>query len=227
MRTWGRIATVCCALCAAPAGVYGQSLADYDYENLTFRGIGFDYGYIRPSRVEPAQLWSVRLDLGYLGPAIRISPSISYWSSRLRTTELDRFADRLNRLPALQEQGVELRAADLGLIDWSDLSISVDAHLVWTIPLDIITFIGAGASLHALNGRGEMVDNTFVEDLLDSTTAGIAVLGGFEIQPHPRLRLYGEGRYTLASDVRYPGLRIGTALMLPTRDRTHPPRGGR
>jgi hypothetical protein len=33
----------------------------------------------------------------------------------------------------------------------------------------------------------------------------------------PQLRVYGELRYTLASDVRYPGVRVGAALMLPPR----------
>jgi hypothetical protein len=30
-------------------------------------------------------------------------------------------------------------------------------------------------------------------------------------------RLYGEARYTLLSDVRYPGVRVGGSYMLPTR----------
>lgn len=207
-----------CALCLVPAAADGQTLADYDYENLTFRGIGVDWGYIWPSKVEPTATYSVRLDLGYLGPAVRIAPSISYWSSRLRTRELDRLADRLNRLPPLEEQQIEITAGDLGTIHWSDLALSLDAHVVWTAPLDVITFVGAGASLHALNGRGDVIDDTFIEDLLDSTSAGIAFMGGFEMQAMPRLRLYAEARYTLVSDVRYPGLRLGASLMLPARD---------
>jgi hypothetical protein len=200
-----------------PATARGQGLADYDYENLTFRGVGVDYGYIWPDKVEPTTMLSLRLDLGYLGPLVRIVPTMSYWSSTFRTVELDRLADRLSQLPALQEQGVTLTAADLGRIDWSDLALGIDAHLVWTAPLDIITFVGAGLAVHALNGRGPAIDDTFVEDLLDSTTAGIAVLAGFEVQPVPILRFYGEARYTLVSDVRYPALRLGAALMLPPR----------
>ena len=216
MRPLARLLTACALLLPA-AHVHGQELADYDYENLTFRGIGFDYGYIWPTKVEAAPMYSIRLDLGFLGPAVRISPSLSYWSSEFRTTELDRLADRLSNLPPLQEQGVVISAADLGMVEWSDLTMSIDAHVVWTAPLDIITFIGVGGSLHALNGRGDAIAETFVEDLLDSTTAGVAVLAGAEFQPIPRLRLYGEARYTLVSDVRYPGLRLGAALMLPPR----------
>ncbi|MGH7465060.1 MAG: hypothetical protein ACREK1_07785, partial [Longimicrobiales bacterium] len=94
-----------CILLLSAGSVYAQELADYDYEHLTFRGIGFDYGYIWPSKVEATPIYSVRLDLGFLGPAVRIAPAISYWSSEFRAAELDRLADRLNNLPPLQEQG--------------------------------------------------------------------------------------------------------------------------
>lgn len=194
-----------------------QTLADYDYENLTFRGVGIDYGYIWPTRVEPTSSYTIKLDLGFLGPGIRISPSLSYWSSPFRATEVERLAEQINRLPTLQDQNVVVTADDLGTITWSDLTVGFDAHLLWTTPVGIFTYVGAGAAVHALNGQGAFIENTFVEDLLDSTAAGFALMGGVEGQVLPRLRLYGEARYTIVSDVRYPGLRIGGALMLPPR----------
>jgi hypothetical protein len=208
-------------------GAHAQELADYDYENLTFRGIGFDYGYIWPSKVQPAPMYSMRLDLGFLGPAVRISPSISYWSSKFRTSQLDMLADRLEALPPLIDRGVEISAADLGEIRWSDFVISLDAHVVWTAPLNVITYLGAGAAVHALNGRGDAIDDTFVEDLLDSTAAGFNVIAGAELQPFERMRIYGEGRYSIGSDIRYPALRIGASLMLPSRSPTTTPQGER
>jgi hypothetical protein len=42
-------------------------------------------------------------------------------------------------------------------------------------------------------------------------------MAGMEFQVAPRLRLYGEARYTLVTDIRYPGVRLGGSLMLPTR----------
>jgi hypothetical protein len=210
-----------------PTRAAAQDLANYDYENLTFRGIGFDVGYIWPSRVEPTSMYTLRLDLGFLGPALRLSPSISYWSSSLRPSELELLADRLEQLAPLRNDSVDLTAADFGEILWSDLGLALDAHIVWTAPLNIITFVGAGASVHALNGRGVSIDDTFVESLLDSTAAGIALMAGAEFQPLPRLRLYGEARYTVVSDVRYPALRIGAALMLPPRATAGTPGGSR
>ncbi|MGQ0563255.1 MAG: hypothetical protein ACT443_15455 [Gemmatimonadota bacterium] len=203
--------------CAAtPAAA--QTLADYDYENLVFRGIGFDYGYIWPTRVDATPTYTVRLDLGFLGPGIRITPTLSYWSSEFRASEVERLAGQINRLPALREQGVSVTARDLGTIKWSDLTVGLDAHLLWTAPAGVFTYVGAGVAAHALNGQGQFVADTFVEDLLDSTSAGIALIGGLEAGILPRLRLYGEARYTIVSDVRYPGLRIGGALMLPARE---------
>jgi opacity protein-like surface antigen len=206
------------ALLAAAAGSAGaQQLADYDYENLVFRGVGFDYGHIWPGKVDPTPIYSVRFDLGFLGPAVRIAPSVSYWDSQLRTSELARLAERLSQLPPLQDAGIEITAADLGRIDWSGLSLSIDGHVLWTTPLQVLTYVGAGIGLHLLNGRGEAIDDTFIEDLLDTMSAGVAVLAGVEYQIVERFRVYGEARYTLLSDLRYPGLRVGGALMLPAR----------
>lgn len=206
-----------CLMLAGTSAADAQTLADYDYENLTFRGFGFDYGYVWPNKVESTDQYSVRLDLGFLGPAVRISSSLSYWSSAFKEPELQRLADRLEQLPALQEQGVDLSAADLGRVRWSDVAASVDAQMVWTVPLDIITYVGAGLGLHALNGRGTSIEDTFVEDLLDSISPAVSFSAGAEYQLAERLRVYGEGRYTLLSDIHYPGVRAGIAIMLPSR----------
>lgn len=208
------------ALFAATTAATAQNLADYDYENLAFRGIGLDYGYIWPNRVESTSSYTLRLDLGFLGPGVRVVPSLSYWSSEFKQSEIARFADQLNALPALQERGVIIEPDELGTIDWSDLALSLDAHYVWTAPLQVYTYLGAGIGLHIMNGSGSAVGDTFVEDLLDTTTAGIALMAGAEIQPFSRFRFYGEARMTLINDLRYPGLRLGGALMLPSRTST-------
>lgn len=209
-------------LALVPAAARAQDLADYDYENLSFRGIGFDYGYIWPTKVRATDLYSLRIDLGYLGPGLRLMPTLSYWSSQFRRSELERLASQLEQLPVLQEQGVDISADDLGAVDWSDLSIGLDAQMVWTAPMQLLTFVGVNLAVHALNGRGDAIAGTFIEDLLDSTTAGVALLAGLEYEVASQLRVYGEARYTLVSDVRYPGVRIGAALMLPVRGTAGP-----
>jgi hypothetical protein len=200
-----------------PAGLQAQGLADYDYENLSFRGIGFGYGFIWPDKVDATTAYALRLDLGFLGPAVRISPSIAYWSSTMRTSELARVADRLSQLPPLQERDVVITAEDLGTVRWSDLNLMLDAHVVWTAPLNIVTFVGLGVGMHLMNGSGDAIDDTFIEDLLDSGVAGAALIAGFEYRLGSQLRIFGEGRYALANEIRYPGFRTGLAFMLPQR----------
>ena len=211
MKILGVLSVSLCVLGGATSAA-GQSLADYDYTNLAFRGIGFDYGRIFPSKVDAAPSYSLRLDLGFLGPGVRIVPSMTYWSSKFKQSELERFVTKINKLP-----GANVTVADLGEIKWSDLSFGVDAHVLWTTPIGLYTYVGAGGAIHVLNGQGDFIQNTFVEDLLDSVTAGIALMGGAEFQVAPRFRIYGEARYTVASDIRYPGFRAGGALMLPQR----------
>jgi hypothetical protein len=191
-------------------GAQAQTLADYDYENLSFRGVGFDFGFIWPSKVEATAAYSLRFDLGYLGPAVRIAPVLSYWKSTFRREELDRLAAQLNRIP-----GVSVEADDLGTIEWSNLSAGLDAHVVWTTPVRAITYVGGGLGLHVLNGRGPIIRDNLIEDLLDSVSGGVALMAGAEYPVSPQVRFYGEARYTLLSDVHYPGFRFGGAFMLP------------
>lgn len=211
----------------APATARAQTLADYDYTNLGFRGAGLTYGVIWPTKVQATSTYGVRLDLGYLGPGVRIAPSITYWSSSFRDSELARFAERLNRLPALKRQGASITAADLKPMKWSDLALELDAHYVWTTPVGLLTYLGGGVALHALNGQGEAIEDTFIEDLLDSFSAGITAIGGLEYPVTDRIRVYGELRLTGLSDVQNAGLRIGGALMAPGRTEVRPPRGSR
>jgi len=221
MRTRGfagmRVGVLVLVLALLPSGAAAQMLANYDYENLTFRGIGVDWGRIWPDKVDATSLWTLRVDLGYVGPAVRIMPKVSWWRSDLKESELRNVAERLSNLPTLIERGVTIDAADLGNVEWSNLTLGLDAHVVWTAPLRIFTFIGIGVGLHAMNGSGDSIDDTFIEDLLDTMTAGGAVMAGLEYEPTPLLRLFSEARYVLQSEVRYPALRFGAALMVPAR----------
>lgn len=213
-------------LLAAPQGLFAQTLADYDYDELSFRGIGLDWGLVWPNKVEATDAWGLRIDLGFLGPAVRIVPSITYWSGDMKESELVGFADALNELPALRDAGVVIDADDLGNVEWGDLALSIDAQGVFTLPGDVITFAGAGMGLHVLNGRGNTIADTFVEDLLDTVAAGFAVMGGVEYEPVRGLRLYSEARYAMTSDVRYPQVRFGGAFMFPAGAAAAPTGGG-
>src|SRR5688572_32538946 len=67
---------------------------------------------------------------------------------------------QINRLPPLQDQNVQISAADLGQVTWSDLSLAVDAHLIWTTPIRLLTYIGAGTALHALDRKSTRLNSS-------------------------------------------------------------------
>lgn len=205
---WG--ALVATAALAAPAS--GQDLADFDYENLALRGFAPEWGYIWPTRVEATQTWGVRLDLGYLGPGLRIVPSVNYWKSTFKAAEVRELEDRVASLIQSQTEGPAPNV-DLGVLQWSDVAIAVDAQFVWRIPYGILTFAGMGAGTHMLNGSGPAIDGTFVEDLLDSVTAGFNLHAGLEYPVMRQFRLYGQGRYEVMGDLQYAQVRVGGQFM--------------
>ncbi len=142
-------------------------------------------------------------------------PSLTYWSSELKRAELDRLAEQLSSLPTLRNRGIVVSGSDLGAVDWSGLALGLDGQYVWVMPGGFLTYLGAGFSAHMLNARGEGIKNTFVEDALDALSAGLTGLAGIEVEPLRQLRIFGEVRYTVLSDLRYPGLRFGASFMLP------------
>lgn len=200
-------------LTGTPRAAAAQSLADYDYEDLTLRSIGVDYGYMWPTRVQSTQTFGVRFDLGYLGPGIRLVPSVIYWSSSFTNGELRELELKLDQIP-----GASVPPGTLEAVDWSDVAVNLDAHFVWTTPLNMLTYLGLGVGLHTLNGTSAEFEGTFVEDLLDTVTAGGNAIAGIELQPVSRLRIYAEARYTALSDIQYAHARAGLAFMFGHRD---------
>ncbi len=206
------VAVVGMLLLAPPPGA-AQGLEEFDYENLAFRGVGIEVGAIVPTRVEPTATFGARVDLGYLGPGLRIVPGFTYWSSDLRRKEVRKLEEQVERLIQRQTPGVPAPDVDLGRVSWSDIVLSVDGHFVWRVPYGVLTYAGAGVSAHLLNGEGPAVDGTFVEDLLDTVNAGANLHGGLEVPVGSRVRIYGLTRVELLEDVQYVEFRIGGQLM--------------
>jgi hypothetical protein len=191
------------------------SIADYDYENLSFRGFSLEGGYIWPTRAEPTYTLGTRVDLGYLGPGLRLVPGVSYWSSKMKDSEVRELERNIDDLVEGQlGPGSDYSGVDLGTIDWSDFVISMDGHFVWSVPLDLLTFAGAGVSVHIMNGEGVAIAGTFVEDLLDSVKPGFNLHGGLEYPMFDGFRIYGAARYEMMENLRYLELRVGGQIML-------------
>ena len=82
------------------------------------------------------------------------------------------------------------------------------------VPLGLLTYAGAGMALHFMDGDGNVIKGTFVEDLLDSVKPGFNIHGGLEYPLSDGFRLYGQGRYELMEDLRYFEVRFGLQVML-------------
>ncbi len=195
-----------------PVGLRGQDLADFDYENLSFRGLTAEWGYIYPNRVEATPSVSVRMDLGFLGPGVRVVTGVTHWSSPLVREEVRRLEERVEDL--VREQSGQVVNVDLGEVRWSDVALHADAHMMWQAPFGTFTYAGLGATAHVMRGSGRAVEDTFVEDLLDSVRAGVNVHAGIEYPLHRRFRLLGQGRFEVLENLRYLELRIGGQFMV-------------
>ena len=198
-----------------PARAAAQGLADYDYENLQFRGLGVEFGRVWPTETRPAFSFGVRADMGYVGPNVRIIPSARFWSSSLRDSEVNRLADQIIRICEKQPEATCPTSLDLGEVQRSDLELAADAHYVFDLTAPVRPYAGAGLSLHLLNGRGEFINGTFVEDLLDTVVPGFDVIGGFDVPVAPSLKLLTEARVTLTSDVQFVNVVVGGSWTLP------------
>tara|TARA_B100000676_G_C18043981_1_gene826755 strand:+ start:669 stop:1382 length:714 start_codon:yes stop_codon:yes gene_type:complete len=187
----------------ATGSLKGQELADYDYEKLAFRGISVEYGNILFKTYEETEVYSVKLDLGFLGPGVRMATRASYWSSEMVLEELVSFESSLNTMILAQGGVLPGNGLEIGSIKRDDMSVSVEADYVWRIPLGMLLSTGLGASAHLVNGTTQIPDDTFLNGLLDSFTAGFNVHSGLEYLVTDRIRLYGDSRIGLAGNVRF------------------------
>jgi hypothetical protein len=201
------------ALLLAPQIARGQDMADYDYENLVLSGVGAHLMEVFPSRADPTLGLNVRVDLGLLGPNVRITPGLTYWASQLRDSEVERMETRIEA--ACDRGGVPCPGIELGEVEVSDLSLQVDGHYLWTTDYFVEPYAGLGVSLHLLNGSGEFVDDTFIEDLLDGIAPGLDLVGGLEFPVAGNLRVLGEARAVLTGNTRYISLGLGGAWRFP------------
>ena len=204
-------AAVVAMLLSSPLQARAQGLANFDYEDLSLRGLMLDVGYMSASKVDDTQTFGARLDLGFLGPGVRVTAGLNHWSSELSGREIGELETQLEEL--IFQQTGEASEVFLGTIDWADLALNGDVHFLWRVPLGVLTYAGLGASAHVLRGSGAAIQDTFVDDLLDSVRAGLNVHAGLEVPLHPRFRLVGETRYELLDDLSYLQFKVGGQFM--------------
>jgi hypothetical protein len=208
-------ASIAAALVLLPGIASGQALEEYD-EDLQFHGIGVEVGHVIPWNMEPTLSFGLRGDMGVVGQHVRIAPGIRYWSSQLKEEEVERLATQFIEICSRRAPDSCPASLDLGEVSRSDLELSADALIIPDLGVPLTPYGGGGLSLHLLNGGGESIDDTFVEDLLDTVAPGVNLLAGALLRLGTVIQLSLEGRLILTSDVQYGNLVLGGVWTLPT-----------
>lgn len=199
----------------AASPLVAQGLAEYDYENLRLRGVGAEIFFVSANGVDETLGIGARLDLGFLGPKVRVVPRFAFWDSELEEAELDSLATQLEDLVVEQNPGEPRPEIDLGAVDRDALIFGVDLHWLPGVDDPVRPYLGVGGELYVLSGAGDAIEGTFVEDGLDLLTAGVSGVAGLEFQLRGGLTFYGELRGSLVADVRSVALTAGIAYLAP------------
>ena len=191
-------------------GVEREGLAAYDYANLGFRGIVAEAFVVYPNGTESTVGFGGRVDLGYLGPNVRVQFRGGYWSSQLKESEVVEFETRIADL--VEDQNGFRPTIDLGVIKRKAAIVGGDFHWVFAPTAVLRPYMGIGAELYVLSGSGASIDDTFVDDSLDLLTVGASAVAGLEASLGSTFSVFGEGRGSLAAAMRSFSIAGGIAI---------------
>lgn len=185
-------------------------LNDFSYDNLRLSGIQLDVGVLGASQLKGTTVGGVRLDYGRIAPKVRVVLGLSYFRSDFDQDALSRFEARLD---SFVNPGTPDSIA-VGQVRLGDIIGDVDFQYMFPQGHGINAYVGAGVSIHARNGSGELINGTFVEDALDVVTAGLNGTIGFEFNLSPAWRFTLDGRGMLSSGLTTASVRTGIMYRL-------------
>jgi hypothetical protein len=137
---------------------------------------------------------------------VRVLIGASYFKGEFNATEIAEFEDGLERVVANQPPGFTIQ---VGSITWSDIEAGLDLQYVLEAGPRVTNYVGVGFAAHLRNGTGTAIENTFVEDALDTIDAGLNLSLGTSIAIVPQLHLTLDLRGGLASELRTATARAG------------------
>jgi hypothetical protein len=205
-------------LVATPGVAAGQgSLFErLNLDRLRFMALGFSYGAMEPSQMEPTQAYSLHTDYGEVVPRWRVIFTATFWKSRYEDDIVRAFADSLDRSVTDPEGNADVIASGIAVSD-----IAVGADIRWMSPSQYVRFrpyLGANISAHVINAEGPLIDGTFMETALDNIATGVAAAAGVELLLLSHLSAGAEARLDLLSGIRYGSLRVGGTYMFDAVD---------
>jgi len=193
-------------LSVSPTGrLFAQGfLSQFSYDNLKPSALQVDLGPVGGNNIRGTLTGGLRLDYGFIAPHVRVLLGLSYYKADFSSAARVRFEQRLDSVvnPTRPD------TINLGRITWSDVTGDVDLQYVLPQGRSVTTYLGIGLGAHIRHGSGPAINGTFVQDALNSVTAGLNGTIGTEVGAQ-RWRFTLEARGVLSSGVSTASLRSG------------------
>lgn len=157
--------------------------------DIGFRGIGGYAGAVFPDDSETDIVYGLQVHLGTIASRFELVPSVEYWEADVDEDVRDH--------PGLEET--------------RDFVVNGDLRLGVPLPLPIRPYVGAGVSIHIVDGRGEGL-TAAQDDAIDDVTAGLNLFGGVDYPLIPLVHVFGEARQIFVQDVSQFRLQGGIGL---------------
>jgi len=194
------------ASAGSPDRVTAQGILNqFSSENLRPSAVQVDVGPLGGNNILGTLTGGVRVDYGFVAPKVRVLLGLSYFHADLSSGARRRFADRL-RSVVRDPTGDD--TIDLGPITWSDVTADLDLQYMLPQGHAVTAYLGVGLGAHVRHGSGAAIDGTFVQDALNSVTAGLNGTLGVEVGAG-RWRLTFDSRGVLSSGLSTVSLRTG------------------
>ncbi len=193
-------------LMVCPQALVAQGfLEQFSYEGLGFSGIGLEFGGVLSDRLTREMTGAVRIDYGRIAPNVRVLFGVSYFEGQFNETEIREFALGIQRVVDPGRSSL----IDIGTITWSDIEADLDLQYVLDTGGRVTNYFGIGFAAHVRNGTGTIIDDTFVEDALDTIDAGLNLSWTTAVELVPAIHFTVDLRGGLTSELRTATARAG------------------
>lgn len=194
------------ALLLCPQVSKAQSfLEQFSYEGLRFSGIGVEFGGVASGRLTRETTGALRIDYGRIAPKVRVLLGVSYFEGEFKESEIQEFALGIQRVVDPARSSI----IDIGTISWSDVELDLDLQYMLEAGRRVTNYVGVGFAAHVRNGTGTIIDDTFVEDALDTIEAGLNLSVGTAIELVPAIQFTIDLRGGLTSELQTATARAG------------------
>jgi hypothetical protein len=195
-----------------PQALSAQSfLEQFSYEGLRFSGVGVEAGIVASDRLTRELTGAVRVDYGQIAPRVRVLLGASYFKADFEQDEISEFENQLCEIV----DPIGACTIDIGEVSWTDIELDLDLQYLFESGQRVTNFLGLGLGVLLMNGTGEAIDGTFVEDALDRIDLGINLSLGTQVRLASGLYLTADLRGGLATELRTVTARTGIMYRVP------------